>query len=761
MISYEPIQTQKPARASLLIRRSLCTCCVCIGTCATTVSALSGALTGRVLDSESNDPIGWTTVVVEGTERGQMTDEQGTFFFSDLPVGRHVIQTLHVSYHDTRFAVEITAGDTTRVDLHIGHQELILEGVQIEDQRVRSLAPLDEPDVIFSGNKLRQNLSQTIAETIDYEPGIAQRSMGPAPARPVLRGLGGDRLLILEDGERTGDLSATSSDHAVAVDPMTTQRIEITRGPETMVYGSNALGGVINVRRGYVPVERTEKAGGSFSWQGESVNEGLSSGIELIQPLGRTLALRADGSLRKAGNVSTPRGELINTGIQTGNVSLGLSTVHERGHVGGAIGAYRSDYGIPPDPSGGHPNGVTIDMERQHAELRAQWRGDMGIGLQTLDIHHSFSRYWHAEYEDRRTLGMEFGVLTHNGGAQMRWGPSGARQRSALGFWYEYRNYASAGLNFTPDAEEYAGAIFSYSKWQHGPWKAQGSLRADLRRVEPDQISEALLVGQVEVGRIRTRSFSGLSGGFSFQYQPHTQISTGATFMRTFRAPGIEELFSKGPHLAAYTFEVGSSNLDSEQAWGTEFFVEFRRARNYLSIALFRNQIDGYIFPKNTGQRSWRRADLILYQTVGLDAMMHGVETSFGWHFTKRWKTVGTLSYVRGTLPDLGNEAIPRLPPLQGRIGLTYEPREELEWTGSLRWANDQKRIGPFETPTDGYAVLDLSGRYNVYWRGHLHAFSVGLQNSTNAVYRKHLNRIKELLPEPGRSARLLHKVFF
>ena len=85
--------------------------------------------------------------------------------------------------------------------------------------------------------------------------------------------------------------------------------------------------------------------------------------------------------------------------------------------------------------------------------------------------------------------------------------------------------------------------------------------------------------------------------------------------------------------------------------------------------------------------------------------MMHGVEASWGWHFTKRWKTVGTLSYVRGTLPDLGNEAIPRLPPLQGRIGLTYEPREELEWTGSLRWANDQKRIGPFETPTDGYAV--------------------------------------------------------
>ena len=252
------------------------------------------------LDSESNDPIGWTTVVVEGTERGQMTDEQGTLFLLQSARGRHVIQTLHISYHDTRFAVEITAGDTARVSSH-RPPRAALEGRAHRRSTCEISGPLVEPDVIFSGNKLRQNLSQTIAETIDYEPGIAQRSMGPAPARPVLRGLGGDRLLILEDGERTGDLSATSSDHAVAVEPMTTQRIEIVRGPETMVYGSNALGGVINMRRGYVPVERPEKAGGSFSWQGESVNEGLSSGIERDSTLRSTLALRADGSLRTAG----------------------------------------------------------------------------------------------------------------------------------------------------------------------------------------------------------------------------------------------------------------------------------------------------------------------------------------------------------------------------------------------------------------------------------------------------------------------------
>jgi iron complex outermembrane receptor protein len=747
------IQLALPAR---VLRRGRCIFFALLMMYTTTASAQSGALAGRMLDAESNDPIGWVTVLVEDTERGQITDEQGRFFFADLPVGQHIIETLHISYHNTRFAVEIKAGDTTHVDLRIGHQELQLEGVHIEGQRADSPAPLDEPDVVFSGNKLRQNLSQTIAETIDYEPGIAQRTMGPAPARPVLRGLSGDRLLILEDGERTGDLSATSSDHAVAVDPMTTQRIEIVRGPETMLYGSNALGGVINVQRGYVPVERPNASGGTVSWQGESVNSGLSLGFERVHSLGRSLALRADGSWRTAGDVSTPRGTLTNTGIQTGNAALGLSTVRAGGYAGAALGAYRSDYGIPPDPNGGHPDGVTIEMERQHAEFRAQWRGDMLIGAQTLDVHHTFSRYGHAEYEDNRALGMEFGVLTHNGGAQMRWTPSGAQQRTALGFWYEYRDYAAAGLNFTPDAKEYAGALFSFSGWRSGPWQIHGALRADVRRVQPNEARYSRQVGSIE-----TRDFSGLSGGFSLQYQLHTQIATGVTLMRTFRAPGIEELFSEGPHLASYAYEVGNSSLDSERAWGTEIFVEFRRGIDHLNIALFRNQIDGYIFPQNTGQRSWRRADLFLYQTAGLDAIMHGVETSFAWHMTARWKTAGTLSYVRGTLTELADEAMPRLPPLQGRVGLTYEPREALEWTGSLRWAAAQRRTGPFENPTDGYAVLDLSGQYNVYWRGHLHAFSLSLHNATDAVYRKHLNRIKELFPEPGRSARLLHKVFF
>ena len=714
----------------------------------------TGALAGHVIDAESGQPVGWTTVVIEGLERARTSDAEGHFFFANVPPGAHVLQSLHVGYHEARFKVEVVAGDTTHVDLAIGHESLHMETIVVEGETESALAPLQEPEVVFSGSKLRQNLSRTIAETIDYEPGIAQRSMGPAPARPVLRGLGGDRLLVVEDGERTGDLSGTSSDHAVAIEPMTTERIEVVRGPRTLLYGSNALAGVVNVVRGYVPSEQPDGFGGTVTYQGESVNRGLSGGLTLEQPLG-PLALRFDSSLRNADDIATPHGVLANTDIRTGNASVGLSLVRTWGHVGASGSLYDSDYGIPPDPEGGHPDGVSIDLQRQHLE----GRGEILIGpdwLQRLELHHSFSRYQHGEFEASGDLGMEFGVLTHNSGALAHLDRIGPFANGAIGLWYEYRNYAAAGLNFTPPAEEYAGALFTYQEWEYGPWAANAAWRVDARRVEPREERDSR-----RVGRIQTRDFAGMSAGLSNHYRASSTLTLGTTLMRTFRAPGIEELFSEGPHLAAYSYEVGNGTLGSERGLGLELFADYHLEDGHLHLAVFRNAINGFIFPKNSGERSLRRADLFLYRTVGERVLMHGAEANFDWHLAEPWKVAGTLSYVRGRLIDLNDEPLPRLPPLQGHLGLTCEPTEALSATIDLRLAAEQSQIGEFEEPTEGYAVLDFSGQYYAEWGGRLHTFSLTLENATDAVYRNHLNRVKEILPEPGRNLRLLHKIFF
>ena len=714
----------------------------------------TGSLAGHVIDAESGQPVGWTTVVIEELERARVSDAEGYFFFANVPPGAYVLQSLHVGYHEARFEVEVVAGDTTHVDLVIGHESLHVEGILVEGERTSPVSPLQTPEVVFSGSKLRQNLSRTIAETIDYEPGIAQRSMGPAPARPVLRGLGGDRLLMVEDGERTGDLSGSSSDHAVAIEPMTTARIEIVRGPRTLLYGSNALAGVVNVVRGYVPSEQPDGFGGSVIYQGESVNRGLSGGLTLEQGLG-PLALRFDSSLRNADDIATPHGKLANTDIRTGNASVGLSLVRPWGHVGASGSLYDSDYGIPPDPEGGHPDGVSIDLQRQHLE----GRGEILTGpdwLQRLELHHSFSRYQHGEFEASGDLGMEFGVLTHNTGALAHLDRMGPFANGAVGLWYEYRNYAAAGLNFTPPAEEYAGALFTYQEWEHGPWAINAALRVDARRVDPREERDSR-----RVGRIQTRDFAGVSAGLSNHYRASSGLTLGTTLMRTFRPPGLEELFSEGPHLAAYSYEVGNGALDSERGLGLEMFVDYHHEEGHVHLAVFRNAIDGYIFPKNSGEPSLRRADLFLYRTVGERVLMHGAEVTFDWHVADYWKAAGTLSYVRGHLIDLNDEPLPRLPPLQGHLGLTCEPTEALSATIALRLATEQNRIGEFEKPTEGYAVLDFSSQYYAQWGGRLHTFALTLENATDAVYRNHLNRVKEILPEPGRNLRLLHKIFF
>ena len=716
-------------------------------------ASATGALAGHVVDSDSGEPVPWATVVIEGINRGRVSDSGGYFLFPSLTPGVYILQTLHLGYRDARFEMRVEQGDTTHVDLKIGHEALHMEETVVEDEHERPVSPLHEPEVVFSGSKLRQNLSRTIAETMDYEPGVAQRTMGPAPARPVMRGLSGDRLLVLEDGERTGDLSASSSDHAVAIEPMTTERIEVVRGPGTLLYGSNALGGVVNVVRGYVPSEQPQKRSGSFAWQGESVTGGLSAGLVFEQPLG-PLALRFDSSLRQAGDVSTPRGTLANTDIRTGNGSLGVSLVRPWGHLGFSGSLYDSEYGIPPDPIGSHPSGVSILLERQHLETRAELLA-VSDRIRQLELHHTFSRYQHGEFEASGSLGMEFGVLTHHLASLARLNPVGPFENGAAGVWYEYRNYAAAGLNFTPPATEYAAACFTYQEWESGYWAANGAVRFDVRRVQPREERDSRMVG-----RIQRRDFAGLSGGLSAHYRPMEALTLGTTLMRTFRAPGIEELFSEGPHLAAYSYEVGNGSLDSERGRGIELFADYHHPRGHLHLAVFRNDIDGFIFPRNTGVLSQRRADLFLYRTVGERTRMLGAEVALDWDLSRSWKTAVTASQVRGVLSDSGDEPLPRLPPLQGRFSLTGE-KESLSGTVALRLAAAQSRPGEFEEPTDGYAVLDLSGQYLAHWRGRLHAFSATLENATDAVFRRHLNRVKEILPEPGRNLRVLHKLYF
>ncbi len=707
-------------------------------------------LEGQLVDAVTGEPVGWAIVLITELDRHAHADVDGCFLLAPVPPGNYTLRVVRIGYHQTEQSVVV--GDDGMSTLHVPLKSKPVRAHETLVEAHEHRSALEAPAQVMEGGRLRQSLGRTIAETIALEPGLSQRSMGPAPARPVLRGLGGDRLLVLEDGGRTGDLSATSSDHAVAIEPLTTERVEIVRGPEAILFGGNTLGGVIDVVRGAVPTERVDDVVGSFAWQAETVNMGGGGGMDVSLPAG-PLTIRLDGSLRRSDDTGTPAGTLVNTDLMTDNGAVGTGFVRSWGSVGGAYSLYDSDYGIPPDPEGGHPSGVDIRLDRRHQELRADLHPARWPWLQSLDLTYTHNRFFQEEIEASGAIGLEFGVLTTNAEARARLVPVGPLQNVTGGVWTERRDYKTSGLSFTPDTRETAAAAFVYGEWPAGPWAYNASLRWDGRRLKPEEerFSE-------QVGLIRERTFQGLSGGLAVERQLGAW-HLGATAMRSFRAPQVEETFSRGPHLAAYSFEVGNAEIESEQGLGLELTARWHSRAGRVAFAVFRNAFDGYIYPRNTGEISLQRGDLFLYRFVGEDALMWGVEGTWELHLSSALATDGSVSFVRGRIDD--GEDLPAMPPLQGKAGLRWQARPNLEGRIASCFATEQGRPGPFENPTDGYVVLDLSASWHRTGFGLLHTLSVSVDNVLDTTYRRHLNRVRQIMPEPGRNLRILHKAFF
>ncbi len=709
----------------------------------------TAVIAGSIEDAETGEPIRFAQVLVEEANRSSRTDRQGHFEVRFLEAGSYTLRAWRIGYEPlvSMVAVGSAGSDTSHVILRMPVSLIQLGEVIVDGQSESHV--ITDSDMDMGGKRLRQHLGTTIAETLDNEPGIAVRSMGPAPARPVLRGLGGDRLLVIEDGGRTGDLSSTSADHAVAVDPLMTERIEVVRGPAALLYGPNALGGVVNAVRGYVPVIMPTEIHTVGVFQGQSANDGLSGGFSLEAPVGG-FAVRTDGSVRSSGDVSTPVGILANTALTTGNGSVGISRIGIWGHAGVSGSYYTSRYGIPGGFVGAHPNGVDIDVSRYHLKTKGMIL-DILPRFSHLEFEGSFSRYLHQEYEASGTLGVEFGLLSYYGRLLAR--THGRRHNRLASIWGGYRDFASGGFSFTPDSREWTVAVFRYQDINLENMSFQGGLRYDLRTVRPRIVGE-----ETRAGLIRNRTTGGFSGSLRMFRRLGDDFSVGIGGVRSIRMPGIEELFSSGPHLAAYTFEIGNADLGVEKGLGVEAFGEYRSGRFSGSVNLYHNYIRNYIYPRNTGTISARTL-LPVYQQIGSTVRMAGWEASLAVQVASTVTLSGSGAYVRGTLIDI-DEPMSFIPPLRGRLEAAYA-KGKLRVSGSAEAARDQDRLGVFEEATAGYVVFGGYVQYYLSIGRSLYTFDIGIENATNAEYRDHLSKVKSIMPQQGRNIKMLVKVLW
>ena len=705
-------------------------------------------LEGEVTEKRSHARLGGVAIRVKGLEESVWTDANGQFKFDAVLEGQQTLQFLKVGYQRFELAVNVNAS-TPYLKIELEALPFQLNTIKVYGSN-RYLSQFEETtDLALDEAELQRRLGMTLANTLANETGISQRTMGRAIARPVIRGLGGDRLLILENGERTGDKSASSADHAVSIDPTTAEGVEITRGPASLIYGSSTLGGVINVKNNNIPQVLPRRLDMHLTFQGESVNSGLTGTTGFTFPIG-DFAGNVEWNRRLASDIQTPVGVLENTALSNVNFSGGTSLIKPWGFIGASGSRYRSDYGVPGSPEG-HISGVNIALDKQRYEGQMEYRFNTTL-LEKVKLQTAYTRYQHQELESNGLLGVEFGLLTYNVSAMAH-----VLDNAIAGVWGEYRDHATGGFYWTPHTREFALAGFYLNQHNFDKLTLQGAIRYDIRRSEPFRPGTV-----IRAGTVQRRDFNGFSGATSGIYHWTDRLSTGATLMKTFRAPGIEELFSDGPHLAVYSYEIGNAELEPENGYGTELFVKYADDRFRLNLALFRNQIQNYLIPTNSGEKEWGSGAagwLWIYQYIGHDVVMDGAEIQIGSEILSQVHLQLNMSYVNGTLQTNGRP-LERIPPLNGKFVISYTP-SPLHLHVTSRFSGSQTRLGEFEEPTDGYLVYDVGGYFNFLWWQLDNMMVFEIENLLDTAYREHLSRIKAVMPEPGRNVKFLYKLNF
>ena len=304
-------------------------------------AAQSVSVSGRLYHSVSSKPIAGATVAIDGTKLEVKSGPDGSYSIPNVPAGAHHLVVTAAGFVTSRS--ELTVAETpVTLDVAVDPELHYSEVVSVSPD-ARNQFDSYQPTSVLAGADLAKQLGGTVGATLATQPGVAERSFGPGPSRPVIRGLDGDRVLILDDGQRVGDLSSQSGDHGVVVNPTGASRIEVVRGPATLLYGSNAIGGLVNVISDTIPTTRVNGvSGGMTADLGSAAAEVGAAGNVLYG--NNTWAVHASGSGRRSGDVDTPDGTVGNSQSRGGFGSVGVAWTGERGYFGGSYGYDNTKY---------------------------------------------------------------------------------------------------------------------------------------------------------------------------------------------------------------------------------------------------------------------------------------------------------------------------------------------------------------------------------------------------------------------------------
>ncbi|RPF71198.1 TonB-dependent receptor [Aurantiacibacter spongiae] len=654
---------------------------------------------------------------------------------------------------------------------------------------------LDRLDILASTSmvddfQLERDADGQIGEVLAKLPGVSATSFSPGASRPVLRGLQGDRVRVLTDGIGSIDASSTSADHAVAINPLLADRVEVLRGPATLLFGSSAIGGAVNVIDRRIPTEKPEGGARLDTLASTDTAYDLrEAGASGDVTLGRAIVLHADGSYRTTNDVEVPgyvlapplREELLaeaaaraavapgeaaelrsaadrrdvlpNSATETYTLGAGLGYVTPDVNFGASVGYYDTFYGVPERPGPGpaqdagdgaaEEGGVAIGLKQWRGDFRGQIHLGEGGVFHDIIARAGYSDYTHTEFE-----GAETGTVFDVEGVEARLEliqneralGENADWRGSLGGQYGHTDFVATGEEaFVPPNVTENAALFALQEVDIGAFEAELGAR-----YERTDITENL--------DGRQRDFDTISGALGLSWTFDNDVRVGVNLSRAERAPTAEELFARGPHVATQQFEIGDPDLDTEGAFGLEGCVQARLAGADIRLAAYRNAFRHFIYLAETGQV---RDDLPVFRHAQQDATFTGFETEATAPLlaTAAGELVADAhgSYVRAKLED--GSPVPRIPPLGLGGGVewqarSYDLRAEIDWTAR------QDRIAAYETPTDGFTFVNLSARWRPLGTDRVTVL-VQAENLFDATGRRHASFTKDYVPLAGRNVKL------